>query len=156
MVGLLDIAPSLKTINIGGVDVIVCGVSAKGIAYLLEKFPEFKAMFGGGDIDPKKMMRSAPELVAAIIAAGTGTPGNHKAEEKAASLPLEMQFDLMEAILEVTMPSGAGPFVKRLTGLISSVAQAEKAASPVSPPSRSNGISEPSVGTESSTTSLPL
>ena len=35
MVGLIDIAPSVETVDVQGVSVAVHGVSAKGVAHLL-------------------------------------------------------------------------------------------------------------------------
>jgi hypothetical protein len=149
MVGLLDIAPSFKTVSVNGADVNVTGISAKGVAYMLGRFPEFRAIFLGGGMKSENIMETGPQMVAAMIAAGTGSPGDVDAERIADGLNLEAQFDLIEAIIDATMPKGAGPFVKRLTGLLNSVAAAQH-----SPPDQA-GVTSPSTGTEKPTTSQP-
>jgi hypothetical protein len=39
MVGLIDIAPKIKTVDVQGVSVTVHGISAKSVAHLLGHFP---------------------------------------------------------------------------------------------------------------------
>jgi hypothetical protein len=120
MTGLMDIVPSIKSVPIQGTPVTVPGVSATGIASLLGRFPELKNLMNGKDakFTAESLMTSAPTAIAAILAAGTGAPGNPKAEEIAAGLPLNDQLLLLEAIMEVTMPGGLVPFVERLTKLM--------------------------------------
>jgi hypothetical protein len=119
MVGLLDIAPLTKVVPVNGCQVTVTGISATSVAYLLDKFPAIKTLIAGRKItDPQEMIKAAPDAVAAIIAAGTGGAGNVQVEAAAAALPLEAQLDLIEAIMTITMPSGFGPFVDRLSGLL--------------------------------------
>lgn len=116
MVGLLDIAPSTRTVQVDGNPVTVTGVSAHGIAYLLQRFPELRKLMGGRelDINPEQMMALVPDAIAAIIAAGCGYPNNEKAEQLAASLSADVQMDLLSAVLELTMPKGAGPFFAKV------------------------------------------
>lgn len=123
MVSLTDITPSVRTVSIRGAEVQVPGVSIKGITYLLSKFPQVQALLEGKDValDAAFVMDVAPDAMAAIIAAGTGSPGDPAAESVAASLTLGEQLDLVEAILEVTMPQGIHPFVERLTALTRAV-----------------------------------
>ena len=121
MASLLDIAPAVKTVNILGVPVEVIGVSAKGIVSLMTRFPQLADMLGGKDIDLSDLLTLGGDIVAAIIAAGCGKPGDEHYEATASRLPLEAQADLLGAILEVTMPGGFGPFVERLTRLGSSI-----------------------------------
>lgn len=113
MVGLLDIAPQSE--KVAGVD--VTGVSIKGIISLIGRFPELKAMLSGQRVDAETMQKLAPDAVAAIIAAGCGSPGDPKAEDIAATMGLERQLDFIEAIIRMTMPGGFGPFVARLEKL---------------------------------------
>lgn len=114
MVGLLDIAPAVKSVTVRGNMVPVPGVSAAGIANLLGRFPELRRMFTGNEVKVDALQAIGGALVAAIIAAGTGTPGDEKAEAIAASLSVDEQADLLEAILLATMPGGVGPFVQKL------------------------------------------
>jgi hypothetical protein len=120
MPGLLDIAPSSRTVKIGDVDVGVHGVSAKGIAVLLERFPQVREMFVGRsqELTPDSIVTLIPDAIAAIIAAGTGSPGDPQAEAAAERLPVGVQADLLEAIIAVTMPKGVGPFLDQVMGVI--------------------------------------
>jgi len=124
MVGLLDIAPSTRHVRVGygelGYNVPVYGVSAAGIAALLQDFPELKNIVAGGKVDltMESVLKAAPGAIAAIIAAGTGTPGNPDAIERAGLLPAGTQAEFLDKIVELTMPDGIGPFMEALTGLI--------------------------------------
>ena len=42
MVGLIDIAPGVETVEVQGAPVAVHGISAKGLASLLGRFPELR------------------------------------------------------------------------------------------------------------------
>lgn len=117
MPGLLDIAPAVETVEIRGTKVEVYGVSVKGIAYLLQRFPELRAMLSGREVSADRLIEIGGDAVAAIIAAGTGYPGNEQAEAVAGSLSLDEQADLLAAIVKLTMPGGVGPFVEKLSAL---------------------------------------
>lgn len=119
MVSLVDIAPATETVTVRGQAVPVHGVSARGLAVLLGRFPEVRALMAQQqqDITADRLVELIPDAIAAIIAAGTGLPGDSEAEAVAAALPVEEQFDLLEAILRLTMPTGVGPFVARLARL---------------------------------------
>ena len=65
----------------------------------------------------EEIMAVGGDLVAAIIAAGTGDPGDPVAEEAAGRLGIDEQADLLSAILRVTLPKGVGPFVEKLLAL---------------------------------------
>lgn len=41
MVGLIDVAPGLESIDLQGASVAVHGISAKGVAHLLGRSPNF-------------------------------------------------------------------------------------------------------------------
>jgi hypothetical protein len=136
MVGLLDIAPAAKSVTVRGSQVQVPGVSAEGIAHLLGRFPELRRMFAGGEVNLGGLQAIGGELVAAILAAGTGTPGNAEAEKMAAGLGVDEQADLLEAILLATMPGGVGPFVEkveRIAGLLNR----DTASTPAAPVTKS-------------------
>lgn len=121
MPGLRDIAPSHKSVTVNGTAVPVLGVSAEGVATLIDRFPEFRALLTGrtGEFTADNLRKLVPDAIAAIIAAGTGSPGDADVEAVAATLPLHLQVEFMEAIVEQTMPNGVGPFValfERLAG----------------------------------------
>ena len=117
MVDLLDIAPQSETVQIQGNAVSVAGVSAKGVAYLLGRFPELRKLMVGQTVEANQLMGIGGDAVASIIAAGCGHPGDEKAEEVASKLPVDSQADLLATILRVTLPRGLGPFVDKLTTL---------------------------------------
>ena len=117
MTGLLDIAPAVETVEVRGTSVDVYGVSAKGVAHLLGRFPELRALMSGVEVETDKLMAMAGDAIAPMIAAGCGEPGNKKAENAAAKLAVGDQADLLSAILELTFPKGIGPLVEKLTAM---------------------------------------
>jgi hypothetical protein len=117
MVGLIDIAPLTKTVTIRDVAVDVSGVSARGIAQLLARFPELRALVTGRDVEIDKLLSLGGDVIAAIIAAGTGAPGDEVSEQAVDKLSIDEQADLLVAIIELTMPRGLGPFVEKLSRL---------------------------------------
>ena len=117
MVGLIDIAPLTAEVVIRGSSIAVTGVNAKGVAMLLARFPELRALVTGRVVALEAILALGGEVVAAIIAAGTGTPGDVQAEKAADNLTLEEQADLLAAIFRMTMPNGVGPFVEKLEAL---------------------------------------
>lgn len=117
MVGLLDIAPLTEKVTVGGAQIEVFGVSAKGIVSLLARFPEARMLMSGKDVGVDKLMQMGGDAIAAIIAAGIGFPGDEAQEQAAGRLSVEAQADLLTTILKVTLPNGIGPFVEKLTAL---------------------------------------
>ena len=117
MVGLVDIAPITSSVTIRGQDITITGVSARGIASLLARFPELRALVTGREVALDELLKLGGDVIAAIIAAGTGTPGDAQTEAAADNLTLEEQADLLAAIVELTMPRGLGPLVEKLSRL---------------------------------------
>ena len=117
MVGLVDIAPVTSTILVRGQDITITGVSARGIALLLARFPELRAVITGREVAMDDLLKLGGDVIAAIIAAGTGSPGDNDAEQAADNLTLEEQADLLASIVELTMPRGLGPLVEKLSRL---------------------------------------
>lgn len=117
MVGLVDIAPITSSASIRGQDITITGVSARGIASLLARFPELRALMTGREVALDELLKLGGDVIAAIIAAGTGAPGDAQAEAAADNLTLEEQADLLGAIVELTMPRGLGPLVEKLSRL---------------------------------------
>jgi hypothetical protein len=137
MVGLLDIAPLSKTVKIQNAEIKVTGVSARGIAFLIGRFPEVKALFAekSEPITPERLMQLAPEALAAVLACGCGYvegEGAKKAEEVISNLSAGDQLELLSAVLELTMPQGAGPFVEKLTAMVAAVGGGGSGKAPVS------------------------
>ena len=135
MVGLVDIAPITSSVTIRGQDITITGVSARGIASLLARFPELRALVTGREVALDGLLRLGGDVIAAIIGAGTGTPGDAQTEAAADNLTLEEQADLLAAIVELTMPRGLGPLVERLSrlGLLAGGASAMQATTSLQP-----------------------
>ena len=117
MVGLLDIAPTMKEVH--GVDVY--GISSESLVILFRRFPSLAELSVGNGINAQELLKIGPEAVAAIIAAGCGSIGDEKAEKIASKFGVEMQMDLLTEIGGLTFPSGFGPFVARLASFSKSV-----------------------------------
>ncbi len=132
MVGLIDIAPSVETVDVQGASVAVHGISAKGLAHLLGRFPELRKLMTGQEVETEQLMAIGGDAVAAIIAAGCGYPGDETAETVAGKLSLDAQADLLAAILRLTLPKGIGPFVEKLTALGGVLDAAPSATAPAS------------------------
>ena len=116
MVGLIDIAPSVETVEVQGASVTVHGVSASGLAYLLGRFPDLRKLMTGLEVETEQLMAIGGDAVAAIIAAGCGYPGDEKAEAVAGKLSLDAQADFLGAILRLTLPQGHRPFRREADG----------------------------------------
>lgn len=149
MPNLLDIAPLESSVDVRGKKLPCFGLGAKAIVNLVTRFPVLKEMlFPAGALqlpselsDPLALIHAAPDAIAAILAAGTGYPGDEKHEEAASNLAIEEQVDLLTEILKLTLPNGLVPFMDKLTLLFGGVS-----GSPLVPPS---------VGEQQSPTSLP-
>lgn len=140
MVGLVDIAPKLETVEVQGASVAVHGVSTRGPAHLLGRFPELRMLMSGQQVEAPALVAMGGDAVAAIIAAGCGYPGDETAETVAGKLSLDAQADLLAAILRLTLPKGVGPFVEKLTAL-GSILEADAALSATAPASKSRKLS---------------
>jgi hypothetical protein len=103
-----------------GAEVPVSGLSVAGLAVLMARFRQVSDYLSGRpvDLDAATLLSLGPDVVAAIIACGTGgvrlTPQcasiDPAEEAAAAALPLEAQADLLEAILSRTFPRGVPDF----------------------------------------------
>ena len=118
------------TVTVLGHDVPVSGISVAGLAVLMARFRQVSDYLTGRpvDLDAATLLSLGPDVVAAIIACGTGgvrlTPQgayiDAAEEQAAAALPLEAQVDLLEAILSRTFPRGVPDFLARITRLAQS------------------------------------
>ena len=118
------------TVSVLGHDVPVSGISVAGLAVLMARFRQVSDYLSGRpvDLDAATLLSLGPDVVAAIIACGTGgvrlTPQgafiDAAEEQAAAALPLEAQANLLEAILSRTFPRGVPDFLDRITRLAQS------------------------------------
>jgi hypothetical protein len=129
-------APAAEiAIGAGGQTISVRGISLRAIASLLSRFPDLLQVFNGRDIDGARLIAVAPAAAAAIMAAGAGHPNDPKAEAFCDSLALHYQAEMLMKIIELTFPTGVGPFVEaleRLNGFLpkEKLQQANGAAAP--------------------------
>lgn len=119
MVSLVDIVDVTKTVTVRGKEIAVEGINAEKLGLLINAFPELRMAFAGraGDMTPQDIVSMGPKIVAAIIASGTGSPGDAAAEAAAAKLTIGEQLTLLTTMFEMTFPDGFGPFVERLRSL---------------------------------------
>jgi hypothetical protein len=102
MAGLLEIANVPRMVNVLGKDVDVFGISGRAVAALMARFPAVGKMFSGIEVQKEDLYKMGPEVIAALIAAGCGKPGDPAAEEFAANLGVGDQLDLLDEILRLS------------------------------------------------------
>jgi hypothetical protein len=120
---LADIAPKYENVPIGDQGSLkVHGISAKAGLTIFQRFPKILGMVGEG-FNLGAFLTVAPDAVAAIIAAAANDVKSNvdnydaDAETAAGNLPLEVQFDILEAVGRLTFTKGFAPFVQRMTAL---------------------------------------
>src|SRR5262249_25714537 len=83
---------------------------------LIKRFAHLKDDLGSlTDITAEQIASLGPDVVAAVIAAGTGAPNDDAAEAAARTLGAQAELDLLAAIIGETMPGGLDPFLARVT-----------------------------------------
>jgi hypothetical protein len=139
MASLLDLAGTNPpaTVTVGDVPVAVRGVSARALAVLMGRFAELRALLSGADIDigVSTLLSLGPDVIASVIAAGTVGPRLRdgaweipvEAEDVAASLSIEDQAALLEAIVRKTFPGGPARFFERAAALVAAAGLAAPA-----------------------------
>lgn len=121
MVGLIDIAQVVDRIEIGSETFDVPGINLDSLAKLIKRFPEFGKSAVEGKFDAASLFSLGPEFAGAFMAAGMDPNWTPEAEQVMRLLPLDYQARIMESVLRVTMPRGAGPFVQTLRLLAKSM-----------------------------------
>lgn len=114
---LADLAPMHRDVPVGESFIRVHGIPVKLALEIFSRFPKIAGMVGGESFNLGAFLTTAPDAVAAIIAASVGKLGDEQAELMAAALPLELQFDILEAVGGLTFTKGFAPFVKRVMAL---------------------------------------
>jgi len=133
---LADLAPMHQDVPVGDSFLRVHGIPVKLALEIFRRFPKIAGMVSGEQFNISAFLSTAPDAVAAIIAASVGQLGNEKAETAAAAIPLETQFDILEAIGGMTFTKGFAPFVQRVMALanVASSASFTKVPDMKSPP----------------------
>lgn len=117
MSGLLDLAGAGRAVHVRGATVTVTGISARGLAALLRRFPALLEMLDGKGLNIDALATLGPDVLAALIAAGTGAAGDARAEAVADGLGIADQLALVEAIAAETFSGDPAGFLSRLTAL---------------------------------------
>lgn len=115
---LLELANAGRELTFGEKKITVYGVSAEDLVGIITKYPLIMKAFSGVDVETPDIMKVAPQAIADIIAVGTGNKPTDENLKAARRLPVEMQLDIVSAIIKQTFPTGGvGPFVQKLEGL---------------------------------------
>lgn len=115
---LADLAPMHEDVPVGESFLRVHGISAKDGLEIFKRFPRVAGMTTGEGFNLSTFLTVAPDAVAAIIAAAAGDLGNEAAEQAAGQLPIEIQFDVLEAVGRLTFTKGFAPFAERIMALV--------------------------------------
>lgn len=124
MTGLLDIGPLTEEVPVGKASLTVSGLSAEDLFHLIAKYPDLRSLMDpteGATVSPDKLLSFAPVAVSEAAACATGERGNDKAAEAFRRLGVATQLSIINAVLRLTFPEGAGPFVVQLKALTAMV-----------------------------------
>lgn len=123
MVSIVDLGPATSPVTLRGQTIMVNGVSALSVAMILQQFPELRRVIANkefkGDI-MTYLIETAPRIVGAIIAAGTGHPGDEAVTAAGMALPAGEQYLLLTPIFTLTFPQGVRSFVDGLIAVAQS------------------------------------
>ena len=111
MVSLVDIGPSVGTVELRGQRVQVNGLTAEHIVGILISFPEVRKVLAQKEADLGMLISQFPLAVAMIIAAGTGKADDEPTIAVARALGAGEQYDILEKIVELTFPKGLKSFL---------------------------------------------
>jgi len=117
MPSLTDVIPTGVQVHVGGIEVEVYGLTGRGIAHLLGRFPEVRKALSGQGADVSDLIAMGPDCVAAIIACGMRKIGDAAEEAAAIDLTLGDQIDLLSAIIKQTLTKGVAPFLQMLSDM---------------------------------------
>lgn len=126
---LADLAGVGRDVEVRGLRVTVTGVSARGLATIFKRFPDLVGAVTGAGLNIASLVDMGPEVLAAVIAAGTGSPDDPEAEAVADRLGMSDQLALIETILLESFGGDPEGFMQRLEKLAGGFGvQTEKAA----------------------------
>lgn len=121
MVSLKEIVPSYKTVKTSFGEVSVTGLGLDGIAHLLKNHPQIADMIQKGGIvigqdgfSFAQVVDLGLDVVSSFLAAGLGYPGDEDAISKCRKFTPEDAWNLGEAILKESFPSGPSSFFQKI------------------------------------------
>jgi hypothetical protein len=150
---LLDIAPStaVEVVRIDDKRIIVRGLHGDAIASIVARFPELGVLLGSGNNIGPRLIERFGSAIGPIIAAGCGHLGDEKYEQRAATLQVEYQLQLVKAIIGLTFPNGLTSFIGKLMTLMTGAVDEQKVikvrlkTSPSPSPPSSDAASHPNL-----------
>jgi hypothetical protein len=123
MTSLLDIGPLTEDVVVRGKTLTVQGLTAGHLFQLFAEFPDMRKLLDSKSGSPQEvMLHLAPELIAKVIAMALGEPHSKEVEAKAMTMGAGDQLTLLAAVQQLTCPEGIGPFVDRITQLMTATA----------------------------------
>lgn len=122
-VSIMNIKRKFKDVPTEDGDVRVYAISTRGLTSLMSLVPTVRKLMGGSlklaDLSVETLVEIAPDFVVGLIVAGAdGDPDDKAYVEAAANLPIGVQADLLQGIVEVSMPKGVGPFMETISGVM--------------------------------------
>jgi len=124
MVGIIDAGPLYRSVDIGGKELHLQGISFEDLVPMLDRFPELKRMLtptrgeiSTDDFSFEGIVKLGPRIVGAAIAAGMGEAGNEDVEKWAMKLGIGYQVEIMRAVIDMTFPKGIGSLVEDLKAM---------------------------------------
>lgn len=121
MVSLVDIGPSVGSVELRGSTVEVNGLTAEHIVGVLISFPEVRKILASKEADLGILIAQAPLAISRMIAAGTGKPDDEPTIEFARTLGAGEQFEVMSKVFELTFPKGLQSFLDGVGAALKSV-----------------------------------
>lgn len=125
MTSIMDIGPLSDSVTLRGVKLNVNGIGADALVVLLDMFPDLhKAIGTRKDMTPKDFIKFGPDIVAAVIAVGTGYEVSDEVIKKIKSFTIGEQMMILAPLLKMTFPQGFHPFVEALSEVVEGGSQA--------------------------------
>jgi hypothetical protein len=154
MVSLVDIGPSVGSVEVRGQSVELNGLTASHIVGILTAFPEVRKILAQREADLQMLISQFPLAVAMIIAAGTGKEGDDATIKVAMTLGVGEQYEILSKLMELTFPKGVKSFLDGVNAALDSAGvrgwdQATKS------PAQSSQTSEQDEASETAGTQLP-
>lgn len=125
--GLPDVLPPNKPVEISVGTVIVTGFGSDGLVAMINRFPAAQKLFDKSsraellmNINVASIMALAEPVLNAFIACGMGVPNDVEQEARICRLVIGDKATLVAEILKVSLPRGIRPFeeIMELFGLL--------------------------------------
>jgi hypothetical protein len=118
---LLSVVPStVKTVKIKETDVEIRPIELSEIATILAKYPACLDAFKNGfeDINFTLILKTAPQIINEIVAAGLDEMNNLEEITKIQRLPDDIKLEILSQIVSLTMPGGMDDLLGKFQPLL--------------------------------------